>query len=89
MASDPFAFHSRAATDPARTAFAVVPHDTNALGQLPRAFYVGTGGTLVLRAIDSAADVTLKNVASGQIVDLRASHVRATGTTAADIVGLA
>lgn len=74
---------------PARTAFAIVPSDTVALAVLPKALYVGTGGVVVLRSVDATGDVTLKNVASGQILDIRASHVRATGTTAADLVGLA
>jgi hypothetical protein len=89
MAFDAFAFHSRAAVDPAREAFPLTPHDTDALAALPRAIYVGTGGTLVLRAVDSSADVTLKNLASGQLIDVRALYVRATGTTAADLVALA
>jgi hypothetical protein len=89
MTFDPFASHSRAAVDPASTAFAVTPHDSNELGTLSRALYVGTGGALVLRCIDSAADVTFKNLAAGQILPVRAQYVRATGTTAADIVALA
>lgn len=74
---------------PARTAFAIAPSDAVALAVLPKAIYVGTGGTLVLRGIDATADVTLKNVGAGQILDIRAGFVRATGTTAADLVGLA
>lgn len=74
---------------PARDAFAITPHATNEVNPLPKAIYVGTGGTIVLRAADGTADVTLKNVASGQIVDIRARFIRAAGTTAADIVGLA
>ena len=89
MPIDPFAAFAGALNDPARDAVAVVPSDATPLATIPRALYVGTGGTLVVRCIDSVADVTLKNVASGQIVDLRVSHVRATGTTAADIVALA
>lgn len=89
MAIDPFTSHARAAVDPARLAFAIVPHDSNELAILPRAIYVGTAGNLVIRAADSGADVTLKNLAAGQIVDLRAQYVRATGSTAADLVGLA
>ncbi|MBV1689566.1 hypothetical protein KRR38_18235 [Novosphingobium sp. G106] len=89
MSFDPFANNARAAVDPARTAFAIVPHDVNELPMLPRAIYVGTGGTITLRAADSGADVLFKNLASGQILDLRAQFVRATGTTAADLVGLA
>lgn len=89
MTFDPFASHSRAAVDPASLAFAVTPHDTNELGTLPRALYIGTGGALVLRCADSGADVTFKNLAAGQILPVRAKYVRAAGTTAADIVALA
>ena len=56
---------------------------------MPKALYVGTGGDIVLRGVGFTSDVTFRNVASGQILDVRASHVRATGTTAADIVALA
>lgn len=89
MTFDPFANNARAAVDPARTAFAIVPHDVNELATLPRAIYVGTGGTIALRAADSAADTVFKNLSNGQILDVRAQFVRATGTTAADLVGLA
>ncbi len=89
MALDAFASNAAAAIDPARKAFAIVPDDTDELATLPRAIYVGTGGALVLRAADSAADVTFANVASGQVIDVRALYVRATGTTAADLVALA
>jgi hypothetical protein len=89
MTFDAFASHSRAAVDPARDAFAIFPHDSSEIAVLPRAIFVGTGGDLVLRAVDSDADVTLKNVASGQVIDVRVQYVRAAGTTAADLVGLA
>jgi hypothetical protein len=74
---------------PARAPFPIVPSDTVAIAVLPKAIYVGTGGTVVLRGIDAAADVSFVNVASGQTIDVRASHVRATGTTAANLIGLA
>ncbi|MBN8832091.1 MAG: hypothetical protein J0G94_16060 [Sphingomonadales bacterium] len=60
-----------------------------AIDPLPKAIFVGTGGNITLRAADGSADVVFKNVASGQILDVRARFIRATGTTAADIVGLA
>lgn len=77
-----------AVTSPARDAFAVIPHDTAPLPRLPKALLVGAGGTIVLRAVDAAADVTLA-VTAGQLVPIRASHVRASGTTATQIVALA
>jgi hypothetical protein len=73
---------------PARDAFAIAPHDSNAITILPKAIYVGTGGTLVGRAVGASADVTFRNLQSGQILDVRLSHVRATGTSATDLVGL-
>ena len=86
---DPFAAHAPALLDPARRAFAITPSDGVALATLPRAIFVGTGGTITLRAIDSAQDVVLRGLAAGQTVDIRAVFVRASGTTASDLVGLA
>lgn len=77
-----------AVTSPARDAFAVAPHDTAPLPRLPKALLIGSPGTLTLRAVDAAADVTL-TVVAGQLVPVRASHVRAAGTSAGQIVGLA
>lgn len=76
-------------TQPARQAFAITPHATNEIDPLPKAIYVGTGGDITLRAADGQADVEFKNVAAGQIIDVRVRYIRAAGTTAADIVGLA
>lgn len=77
-----------APSQPARRAFAVTPHDANPLTILPKALLVGEAGTVALRAVDSAADVSIAATA-GQILPIRASHVRATGTTASGIVALA
>lgn len=86
--ADQFSSVADAVFAPANRAVAVAPHDTNALADVPKALFVGSGGTIVLRAAGSTADVTLKGVAAGAILPVRASHVRATGTTAADIVAL-
>lgn len=56
---------------------------------MTKAIFVGTGGDVVLRAVESSGDVTFRNIASGSILDVRVSAIRATGTSAADIVGLA
>ncbi|ODP39258.1 spike base protein, RCAP_Rcc01079 family [Sphingomonas turrisvirgatae] len=74
-------------TYPSRRVAAVTPHDSNALADVPKALYVGTGGNIALRAIDDSADVTFNNVPNGTILAVRASHVRATGTTASGIIG--
>lgn len=86
MAIDSFQTSSDMLAAPSRAPFAVTPHDTNELTTIPKALYVGTGGTVILRGVGGAADVTFKNVANGQVIDVRAQYVRATGTTAADIV---
>lgn len=89
MATDMMALNSDTASGPSRTPFAVIPHDSNELSVLPKALYIGTGGDVVLRGVDGTTDVTFRNVGDGQIIDVRARYVRATGTSASDIVGLA
>jgi hypothetical protein len=74
---------------PARNAFSVTPDDTNALASLPKAIYVGTGGNITLRGVDSTQDVIFYNVSNGSIIDIRAKFIRATGTTASNLIGLA
>ena len=73
---------------PATRAAAVVPHDTNPLADIPKALYVGTGGNLTLRGVGGGADALFKNLPDGTVLPVRAHYVRATGTTAADIVAL-
>lgn len=85
---DFFKNYGDSAADPARRAFAVTPNDAAELTLLPKALLVGGAGTVVLRPVDSTADVTVAVVA-GQIVPIRAQFVRATGTTATAIVALA
>lgn len=74
---------------PARNCFAITPSDSVALPIIPKAIYVGTGGNVVLRSLDGSNDVTFLNVANGTILDVRAAFVRAGGTTAANLIGLA
>ncbi|SEN60055.1 hypothetical protein SAMN05192583_3117 [Sphingomonas gellani] len=71
---------------PSRSVLTVVPSDTTALSRLPKALYVGTGGHVTLRCADDGADVVFRNVPAGTIIRARARYVRATGTTAADIL---
>ena len=88
MTTDRFGSLADDADNPARQAFAVTPSDSAELPILPKALIVGGGGALVLRAVDSAVDVTV-TVLAGQMLPIRAQFVRATGTSASNIVGLA
>jgi hypothetical protein len=83
---DPFVSHSDAAFAPSRAPYPIVPSDTVALSLVPKGLYVGTGGDIVLRGVDAAVDVTYRNLADASYIAVRALYVRATGTTAADLV---
>ena len=47
--ADPFARVADQVTAPATRTVAVTPHDTTPLADIPKALFVGTGGTLVAR----------------------------------------
>ncbi|MEE4451348.1 spike base protein, RCAP_Rcc01079 family [Novosphingobium resinovorum] len=85
--SDPFETHSDAAFAPSRAPYTIVPSDAEALTLVPKGIYVGTGGDIVLRGVDGTSDVTYRNLPDASYVAVRALYVRATGTTAADLVG--
>ncbi len=85
--ADAFANSADSVSAPATRAVAVTPHDSNPITDVPKALYVGTGGTITMRGIGTT-DTVWKNVASGSVLPFRARYVRATGTTAADIVAL-
>lgn len=73
---------------PARRALAIAPHDTNPLSDIPKGLYVGTGGDVMMRGIDGSADQLWRNVPAGSVLPFRVQYVRATGTTAADLLAL-
>jgi hypothetical protein len=85
--SDAFQTHADAAFAPSRAPFAIAPSDGQALALVPKGIYVGTGGDVVLRGVDGAADVTYRNLPDSSYIAVRALYVRATGTTAADLIG--
>ena len=86
--ADPFQGVADAPFAPATRAVAVMPDDINPLADIPKALFVGTGGTLALRGVNGTIDQIWKNVASGTILPFRAQYVRAAGTTAGDILAL-
>ena len=74
---------------PAEYCFAITPSDESDLGRATKAIYVGTGGDVALVSVRGESVVVFSNVASGSILDVRVRAVRAAGTTASGIVGLA
>jgi len=74
---------------PAIRALAVTPSDGVDLTFVTRALHVGTGGDIVVDFAESGSSILLKNIASGSTLPYRVKRVRATNTTATDIVALA
>jgi hypothetical protein len=75
-------------TQTASAAVAVTPSDFDLLGAGVQALFVGVGGDLVIVPDRGTAGVTLKNVADGSVIPIKAKQVLATGTTASSIVAL-
>jgi hypothetical protein len=85
---DPFQSSADAVLSPSRSAFTVVPSDTTDFlsdaGQVvPKALYIGSSGTLVVRLVDDATTVTFQGLQAGVILPIRPRRVLATGTTLA------
>ncbi len=84
--ADKFASQSDSASGPARDTFPLTPSDTIAISPIPKGIFVGSGGSVTLRTVDSAADVTYRNLSDGSYIAVRAQFVRATGTTASNMI---
>lgn len=89
MPFDPFAHSSDSLIAPAKTAFEIIPDNSAELPSATKAIYIGTGGDLNARPVDADSDVTFRNLVAGTVLAVRLSAVRADGTSAADLVGLA
>lgn len=86
---DKFKSYTDTAWSPARECFAITPHDSNALAEVPKAIRAPSAGVITLRAVDSSADVA-HPVLEGEVLQVRVAYVRATGTTVTGtIVGYA
>lgn len=84
---DRFSTGGDSITAPARRAFAITPDDADTLPFVTKGLCIGGTGQVVLRCLDNDSDVTML-VMAGQILPIRVTHVRATGTTATGLVGL-
>jgi len=87
--SDKFQGTAQSLLTPSEHAYAVTPNDNTALVIVPKFLYIGGAGNVTLRTKDSASDVVFMDVPAGGYLYVRASHVRATGTTATAIVACA
>lgn len=72
---------------PARSGTDVAPNDGADLPSLPRAIWIGGGGSLSMLMADGGT-VTLAGVPGGALLPLRPRRIRATGTSATNIVAL-
>lgn len=89
MPQDKFQNSSDSLIAPAQACFSITPDDADDLLQVTKAIYVGDGGDITLRSVDGPSDVTFLNVPTGAILDVRVQAIRATGTSASSIIGLA
>lgn len=87
--ADEFAAYGSSTSAPSENAYAITPSDTLILATIPKYLYIGRAGNVTLRPIGAASDVVFENVPAGFYLFVRASHVRASGTTAAAIVACA
>ena len=84
---DKFANYPTSLTAPARDAATVAPNDLLDLSDLPRAIYVGQGGSVSVRMIGGQT-VQFLNAQAGSFLPIRAKGINATGTTAANLVAI-
>lgn len=81
-----FTNHPDTANGPALAPYPIVPSDTVELPAAPKGIYVGSGGDVTLRGVEGAADVTYRNLPDASYIAVRARFVRATGTTASNLI---
>ena len=74
-------------TETAHDAFAVTTDDNSDLPRIARGLYVGGAGDITLVTF-RGTEVAFVGVSAGTILPVVARRVKATGTTATDVVGL-
>jgi hypothetical protein len=77
------------AVAPTREFRLVTPHDTNVIAGGPaRSLYIGAGGGHVAAVNEAGQEVTFSDVAGGTVLPIETVIVKATGTTATNIIAL-
>ncbi|MBE7731993.1 spike base protein, RCAP_Rcc01079 family [Devosia faecipullorum] len=84
--SDQYQDMASGLTAPASGAYSVTPSDSAALSIVPRALYIGIGGSLSVE-MKWGGIVTFQNLPDGALIPIRAVKVLAASTASA-IVGL-
>lgn len=73
--------------DPASDGLAVAPSDTEDLALSTRAIYVGSDGDVAVEMV-GGTELVFAAVNAGTVLPVRATKIRATGTTATSIIAL-
>lgn len=85
--ADRFESFASSLDSPASTAFAITPNDSADLSERCRAIFVGDAGNVVVD-FGTVTNITFANCAAGTVLPVRATRVRATGTTAGRLVAI-
>ncbi|WP_172122687.1 MULTISPECIES: hypothetical protein [unclassified Devosia] len=85
--TDRFEHHAKGLDSPASHAFTITPNDSEPLIEATRAIYIGAGGALSVTLL-SGAQVVFVNLSGGSVLPVRVVQVKASGTTASQILGL-
>ncbi|ODT76277.1 spike base protein, RCAP_Rcc01079 family [Devosia sp.] len=85
--TDRYADYVSGLESPAQHGFAATPSNSADLPEVTRALYVGGAGAVAV-ILASGAELSFAGVASGTILPLRVRRLKASGTTASNVVGL-
>jgi len=85
--ADDFDDYQSGLDSPAIGAAVVTPSDDTDLPKSSRALYIGSSGNITVTMKDGV-DCTFSNVVVGTMLPIRATRVKATGTTATNIVAM-
>ena len=85
--TDDFEHHTTSLTSPATAGETIVPNDGADLAHVTRGLYVGATGS-VAAVLVSGDEVVFSDMQAGVLYPLRVKRLKATGTTAAGLVGL-
>ena len=80
--------HGQPRNIPASEAADITPDDVQDLPDIAYGIYVGVAGDVTVDLKNGGSNITFKNAVQGQILEIVATRVYATGTTATSLVAL-